>query len=74
MSTNPKELRRGIKYMFGALPFFILAPLVINIGYSAIKKDQNYVFIVIGAIAAVAGIAFIFMGIRIALNALFSKK
>ncbi len=74
MSTNPKELRRGLKYIFGALPFFIFAPLLINIGYSAIKKDQNYIFICIGAITAIAGIAFIFIGIRIALNALFSKS
>ena len=44
MSTDQNLLRKGIKYIFGAIPLIVLAPIIINIGYAAIKKDNNYIF------------------------------
>ena len=73
MSNHQETLKKGIKYVFGALPLMLLAPILLNIGFSAIKKDQNYIFISIGAIVAVAGIALVFLGIKTILNALFLK-
>ena len=73
MSTHKEVLKKGFKYVFGALPLFFLAPILLNIGFSAIKKDQNYVFIGIGAIVAIGGITLVFIGIKTILNALFLK-
>jgi len=73
MSTDKNKLSKGLKFVFGAIPFFFLAPILINIGFSAIKKDQNYVFIGIGIIAAVSGIALVFVGLKTLLAALFQK-
>jgi hypothetical protein len=74
MSTDTKELKRGLKYVFGALPFMSLGPILISIGYSAIKKQQNYLFVSIGFVAAITAIVLVFLGLRIILNSLFSKK
>lgn len=73
MSNHQVLLKKGFKYVFGALPLFFLAPILINIGFSAIKKDQNYIFITIGAIAAIGGIILVFIGIKTILNSLFLK-
>lgn len=71
MSTNQNELKRGLKFVFGAIPLIVLAPILVNIGFSAIKKDDNYIFIIIGSIIAFAAIGLVANGIRITLKALF---
>jgi hypothetical protein len=72
MSTDQNELKRGLKFVFGAIPLIVFAPILINIGFSAIKKDDNYIFIVIGFIAAIAAIGLVMNGIRVVLKALFN--
>lgn len=74
MATNRKELVRGLKYELGAFPLLILAPILITIGFKAIKKQDNYLFLIVGIILAIAAITLGFIGIRIILNAFFNKK
>lgn len=74
MATNRKELVRGLKYELGAFPLLILAPILITIGFKAIKKQDNYLFLMVGIILAIAAIVLGFIGIRIILNAFFNKK
>ncbi len=71
MSNNKDLLRKGMKYVFGAIPLFFLAPITLNIGFSAIKKDDNYIFSIVGAIAAFSGILLAVIGIRTILKYLF---
>jgi NADH:ubiquinone oxidoreductase subunit K len=73
MSEHQYILKKGFKFIFGAIPLFFLAPILINIGFSAIKKDQNYIFICIGFVLAILGIALIFIGLKHVLNFLFLK-
>jgi hypothetical protein len=73
MNKTQHTLKKGFKYIFGAIPLFFMAPIVINIGFSAIKKDQNYIFIAIGGVLALGGIALVFKGIKHLLHALFEK-
>lgn len=73
MATNKKELARGIKYELGALPLLIAAPILITIGFKAIKKQNNYFFLIGGILLAIAAIIVGFLGIRIILNAFFNK-
>lgn len=72
MSTNQNTLKKGMKFIFGAIPLIALAPIIINIGFSAIKKDDNYIFIAIGFIAAISAIGLVMNGIRLVLKALFN--
>lgn len=74
MATNRKELVRGLKYELGAFPLLIIAPILITIGFKAIKKQDNYLFLIAGILIAIAAIILGFMGIKIILNAFFNKK
>lgn len=71
MSTDQNLLKKGMKYIFGALPLIALAPIMISVGFSAIKKDNNYIFSVIGFFAAFGAIALVANGIRTILKSLF---
>ncbi|NLP56676.1 DUF6095 family protein [Lutibacter sp. B1] len=74
MATDRKELVRGLKYELIALPLVILAPILITIGYKAIKQQNNYIWIVIGIGLAITAIILGFLGIKIILNAFFNDK
>ena len=74
MGTNKKELVRGLKYELAALPLLVAAPIVITMGFKAIKQQNNHLWIVIGVILAIIAIILGFLGIKIILNAFFNKK
>lgn len=74
MATDRKEIARGIKYEMGALPLLIVAPILITIGFKAIKQQNNYLWLIAGIILAIAAIILGFLGIQIILNAFFNKK
>lgn len=69
--ANKKEILRGLKYEFAALPLMIAAPILFTIGLKAIKADNNYLFAILGGILTIAAILVCVKGIRIILNALF---
>jgi hypothetical protein len=74
MGTNRKELVRGLKYELGALPLFIAAPILITIGFKAIKHQNNYIFITVGILLGLTAIILGILGIKIILDALFNKE
>lgn len=74
MGTDKKELVRGLKYELGALPLLLVAPILITIGFKAIKHENNYLFLIVGIILAISAVVLGFLGIRIILNALFNKS
>ena len=74
METDRKELYRGLKYELGAFPLLIAAPILITIGFKAIKQQNNYIWLAVGIILAIAAITLGILGIKIILNALFNTK
>jgi len=74
MATNRNELIRGLKYELIAFPLLILGPILITIGFKAIKQQQNYLWLILGIAVATTAIILGFFGIRIILNALFNDK
>ncbi|WP_372793379.1 DUF6095 family protein [Lutibacter sp.] len=74
MGTNRDELIRGLKYELAAFPLLILGPILITIGFKAIKHQQNYLWLLIGIFVATTAIILGFLGIRIILNAFFNDK
>jgi hypothetical protein len=74
MGTDRKELVRGLKYELATLPLLIAAPILITIGFKAIKQQNNYVWLILGIILAITAIVFGILGIKIILNALFNTK
>jgi len=74
MGTDKKKLIKGLKYELAALPLLILAPILITIGFKAIKQDSTYLWLAVGIIAALSAIILGFLGIRIILDAFFNKN
>ena len=74
MGTDRKEFTRGLKYELAALPLLLIAPILITIGFKAIKLQNNYLWLILGIILAIAAIVLGFLGIRIILNAFFNSK
>lgn len=74
MGTNRNELVRGLKYELIALPLIILSPILITIGFKAIKQQDNYLWLIIGIFLAIVAVSLGFLGIRIILNAFFNSK
>jgi len=70
MSTNKSLLYKGIKYEVVALLFIIVAPVLITIGFKALK-DDIYSWLVIGCLAAIFGIGLGFKGIQLIISAFF---
>lgn len=73
MATNKKELARGLKYELATLPLLIIAPILITMGFKAIKQQNNYIWLILGIIVAITAVVLGFLGIRILLNAFFDK-
>ncbi|MDV7188530.1 DUF6095 family protein [Lutibacter sp. TH_r2] len=74
MSTNRTELVRGLKYELVALPLLIIGPILITIGFKAVKQSNNYLWLIAGVFIAITAIFLGFLGIRIILNAFFNSK
>lgn len=74
MKSNKNTLIKGLKYEVIALPLFLLAPILISIGFKAIKQQQNYWWLILGVLLAIIAIIIGFLGIKIILNALFEKN
>ena len=74
MATDKKELVRGLQYELVALPLLILGPILITIGFKAIKLQNNYLWLIFGIVLATTAIILGFLGIRIILNAFFNSK
>jgi hypothetical protein len=74
MGTDRKELVRGLKYVLATLPLLVTAPILITIGFKAIKQQNNYLFLIVGIVLAITVIVLGILGIKIILNALFNTK
>jgi hypothetical protein len=74
MGTDRNELVRGLKYELATLPLLIAGPILITIGFKAIKQQNNYLFLIVGIVLAITAIVLGILGIKIILNAFFNSK
>ena len=72
MRTNKELLSKGIKYLAGALPLLFIGPSLI---YNAFMNQQNvwhYLILVIGIVACIAAMYFMYKGLKIIMQSLFN--
>lgn len=74
MGTDRNELVRGLKYELATLPLLVAAPILITIGFKAIKQQNNYIWLIVGIALAITAIVLGILGIKIILNAFFNSK
>ena len=52
MKKNKSSIFNGVKFLALALPLLFAAPIIITIGFKALKKDHSYIILMIGIIMA----------------------
>ncbi|MDX5585733.1 MAG: DUF6095 family protein [Aureibaculum sp.] len=63
MKNKKPSFANAFKFLALALPFLFIAPIVITIGFKALKKDGAYLFLFLGIILALVAIIITAMGI-----------
>ncbi len=63
MQRNKPTLSNGFKYLAFALVLLFSAPILVTIGFKALKKDNTYLLLVLGIILALAAIIVTAMGV-----------
>jgi membrane protein YdbS with pleckstrin-like domain len=71
--TKPK-LSSAFKYLALALPLLFIAPIMITVGFKAIKKDNSFLFLIIGIILALLAMIITAVGIIKIARYLFDKN
>ncbi len=63
MQQNKPTLSNAVKYLAFALILLFSAPILVTIGFKALKKDSSYLLLILGIILAIAAISFTAIGV-----------
>ena len=73
MKENKSSLFSAFKRLAIALPLLFIAPIVITIGFKALKKDGNFLLLIIGLLLGIIAIMITAFGLIKVSRALFDK-
>ena len=73
MKNNNPSFANAFKYLALALPFLFIAPIVITIGFKALKKDGSYLLLLLGVLLALAAMIITAIGIIKVSRYIFDK-
>lgn len=73
MSNNKPTFFGALKYLGLALPLLFIAPIIITIGFKALKKDGSYIFLILGIILGIAAILTTAFGLIKISRAIFDR-
>lgn len=72
--TEPKNyLKQGFSFFLYALPLLFGAPVLITIGFKALKHDGNLAFLTIGFILAIVAMILLSIAVKRILQHLFNQ-
>jgi len=66
-------LKKGIRYLAISLPLLFFSPILITIGFKALKKDDNYIVLILGCCLAFFTIGFVIQAFRHLLKSFFDR-
>ena len=73
MSKNNSSIFHALKYLALALPLLFIAPIVVTIGFKALKSEQTYFLLIIGIILIIVAIISTALGVLKVSNYLFNN-
>ncbi|MBJ2175347.1 hypothetical protein JBL43_13925 [Aureibaculum sp. A20] len=74
MKKNKPTLFSALKYLGIAFPLLFIAPVVITIGFKALRKDGNYIFLILGLALGLVAILSTAYGLMKISRFLFDKN
>gem|GEM_PF-908998 len=73
LKINKPTFINAIKYLAIALPLLLLAPIVITIGFKALRKDDTYILLIAGIVVGIIAILVTAFGLIKVSRYLFDK-
>jgi len=73
MQHKKPTLSNAVKYLSFALVLLFAAPIVVTIGFKALKKDSSYLLLLLGIILAIAAISITAIGVVKVTRHIFDK-
>jgi len=73
MTQNKNYLKKGISLFLYALPLLFAGPVVLTIGFKAIKRDGSYLFFILGFILSISAIIVLALAVKRILQYLFDQ-
>lgn len=71
--SNKQKIMKGVKYLAAALPLAFIGPSVIYFAYGSRGEKSFLLFLILGFIAAIASILFMFRGIQTIMKGLYDE-
>lgn len=65
--------QKGLKYLAISLPFLFVSPIVVTIGFKALRRDQSYWLLILGCFLMVVTLVLMSQAFRLLLKSLFSR-
>ena len=73
MQNNKPTLSNAVKYLAFSLVLLFSAPILVTIGFKALKKDNSYLLLILGIILTIAAIMITAMGVIKITRYIFDK-
>jgi len=73
MQNNKPTLSNAVKYLAFALVLLFSAPILVTIGFKALKKDSSYLLLILGVILTIAAIMVTALGVIKITRYIFDK-
>jgi ABC-type polysaccharide transport system permease subunit len=72
-ASAKKILKNGFKYLAISLPFLFLSPVIVTIGFKALRNDKGYFLLVLGCFLMMFTVVMVILAFRLILKSLFNK-
>jgi hypothetical protein len=73
MSSKKTPISKGLSYLALALPFLFGAPIVLSIGFSALRKDGVYFILILGILLVIIAMVITALAVKLITKSLFDN-
>jgi len=70
---SKKLFQKGMKYLALSLPLLFFSPIIVTIGFKALRKDNSYWLLVLGCFLTVLTVVLVAQAFRLILKSLFAR-
>ncbi len=72
-SQAKSVFQKGMKYLALSLPLLFFSPIVVTIGFKALRKDQSYWLLILGCFLVLLTVVLVSQAFRLILKSLFAR-
>lgn len=65
--------QKGMKYLAISLPLLFASPIVVTVGFKAVRRDQGYWVLLLGCFLVLLTIVLVSQAFRLILKSLFAR-